>query len=120
MMHFLLATASVLHVNREGELPIDIAQTPAGSSSGSAVAVSARLCPVALGSESDGSCTFPASRAGLYCLKPTLGMTDCTRVTPGGSPYDSLGGFAKTTQDLATITDVLMKGRKFSRHLNTN
>ncbi|KAL8643590.1 MAG: hypothetical protein Q9226_008260, partial [Calogaya cf. arnoldii] len=82
--------------------------TPAGSSSGSAVAVAAGFCPVAIGTESDGSVMFPATRAGLYGCKPSRGKTDYTGVQPGGKPYDTIGMMAKGCEDLASVMNVLM------------
>lgn len=48
---------------------------PAGSSSGSAVAVSIGLAPVALGTETDGSIVLPASFNNVVSVKPTVGLT---------------------------------------------
>ncbi|KAI1156479.1 amidase signature domain-containing protein [Nemania diffusa] len=59
-------------------------QSPAGSSSGSAVSVAARFAPIALGTETDGSLVQPAPQAGLYALKPAPGKV---------SVNSSLGGF---------------------------
>ncbi|KAL9011564.1 MAG: hypothetical protein Q9173_003600 [Seirophora scorigena] len=82
--------------------------TPAGSSSGSAVAVAAGFCPVAIGTEIDGSVMCPAPRAGLYGCKPSRGKTDYTGVQPGGKPYDIIGVMAKGCEDIASVTNVLM------------
>lgn len=82
--------------------------TPAGSSSGSAVAVAAGFCPVAIGTENDGSVMFPATRAGLYGFKPSRGKTDYTGVQPGGKPYDTIGVMAKGCEDIASVMNVLM------------
>ncbi|KAI4224190.1 MAG: hypothetical protein L6R36_004850 [Xanthoria steineri] len=82
--------------------------TPAGSSSGSAVAVAAGFCPVAIGTESDGSVMFPCTRAGLYGFKPGRGKTDYTGVQPGGKPYDTIEVMAKGCEDIASVMNVLM------------
>lgn len=50
------------------------AQSPAGSSSGSAIAISAGLAPLSLGTETFGSLVHPAIRAALYTVKPTRGI----------------------------------------------
>lgn len=54
--------------------------TPAGSSSGSTVAIAAGFAPVSLGAETDGSVVQPATRVALYGLKATYGSTDVTGV----------------------------------------
>ena len=54
--------------------PLNPQRTACGSSSGSGVAVAARLAPLAVGTETDGSVTCPASVAGLVGLKPTVGL----------------------------------------------
>jgi amidase len=57
-------------------------RTPSGSSSGSAVAVSAGLCVAAVGSETDGSIVSPASINGIVGLKPTVGLVSRRGVVP--------------------------------------
>src|SRR5436309_9256528 len=54
--------------------PYALDRNPAGSSSGSAVAVSASLCAVAVGTETDGSILSPSSFTGIVGIKPTLGL----------------------------------------------
>ena len=82
--------------------------TPGGSSSGSAVSVSAGFSPISLGSETDGSTIGPAHRAGLFALK--MGPT---RVSTGGvfrlTSLDSVGVLAKSTRDLSILLDSIMK-----------
>ncbi|KAL8817135.1 MAG: hypothetical protein Q9223_003980 [Gallowayella weberi] len=75
--------------------------TPAGSSSGSAVGVAAGFAPVSIGAETDGSMVQPATRAALYGLKASHGSTALGGVLPGALSFDCLGGFAKTPADLA-------------------
>lgn len=81
-----------------------------GSSSGSASAVSSRLCEAALGTDTGGSVRAPASHCGLYGLRPTHGrvsLTGCLDLAPS---FDTCGWF---TRDIATFTrvaDVLLEG----------
>jgi hypothetical protein len=94
-----------------------ISQTPCGSSSGSAIGVAAGFSPISIGSETDGSLTQPACRAGLYALKPTVASVPNTGAM-GLSPFfDSHGGMAKTVNDLAHMTGILMGGKDFQPFL---
>ena len=54
--------------------PYVLDRSPCGSSSGSAVAVAANLCVVAIGTETDGSIACPASINGVVGIKPTVGL----------------------------------------------
>ncbi|KAL2064595.1 hypothetical protein VTL71DRAFT_3732 [Oculimacula yallundae] len=77
--------------------------TPCGSSSGSAAAVAAGFAPLTIATESDGSVTQPAGRASLYALKVTVGSLSTKRTSPQSPLTDSLGGMAKTANDLALL-----------------
>ncbi|KAI4255481.1 MAG: hypothetical protein L6R42_006711 [Xanthoria sp. 1 TBL-2021] len=59
-----------------------LVQNPGGSSSGSAVAVSAVLSPFALGTEKQGSLIMPGNRAALYTMKPTVGIVSQQTSSP--------------------------------------
>ncbi|KAI1173817.1 amidase signature enzyme [Nemania sp. FL0916] len=76
---------------------------PAGSSSGSAAGVAAGFSPIALATETDGSIVQPSNRAALYGMKATVGSIS-TKGTAPWSPFtDSIGGMAKSPQDLAAL-----------------
>jgi amidase len=60
-----------------------------------------------LGAETDGSIVQPASRAGLYALKPTPGTVSVTNVL-GGTTFDSIGPIARTAKDVADMVGLLM------------
>lgn len=62
--------------------PFDLRKSPFGSSSGSAVAVSANLVPVSFGTETDTSIIGPASANGVVGFKPTVGLTSRSGVIP--------------------------------------
>lgn len=62
--------------------PFDLHKSPFGSSSGSAVAVSANLVPISFGTETDTSIIGPASANGVVGLKPTVGLTSRHGVIP--------------------------------------
>lgn len=66
-----------------------------------------------LGTETDGSLVQPSTRAALYGLKVTPGTISTHGVLPLSKPFDSIGGAAKTTEDLADLLDILVPGRDF-------
>lgn len=78
-----------------------------GSSSGSAVAVAARLCMGALGSDTGGSIRIPASYCGVVGLKPTYGLVSRTGVFPVSHALDHCGPLTWTVEDAAFLVDAL-------------
>lgn len=99
--------------------PHDPSRLTGGSSSGSAAAVAAGLCPVALGSDAGGSIRMPAAICGIYGFKPTYGRIPTTggallswsldHLGPLGASIDDLGAFYDATAgrdpaDEATLT----------------
>jgi amidase len=74
-----------------------------GSSSGSGVAVSASLAPLAIGTETDGSITCPASVSGLVGLKPTVGLVSRHLIIPISASQDTAGPMARTVSDAARL-----------------
>jgi amidase len=87
--------------------PYDPARSPAGSSSGSAVAVSANLCVVAVGTETDGSIVSPSSICGIVGVKPTVGLVSRSGIIPISSSQDTAGPMARTVRDAAILLGVL-------------
>jgi allophanate hydrolase len=72
---------------------------PGGSSSGSAVAVSAGLVPLALGTDTAGSGRVPAMLNNIVGLKPSLGMISTAGVVPACRTLDCVSVFALTVDD---------------------
>ena len=81
--------------------------TPGGSSSGSSVAVAARMCPVALGSQTVGSTLRPAAYNGIVGLKPTYGRISLVGVIPLGWSLDTVGILARSTEDTALLLQAM-------------
>ncbi|MCX6200294.1 MAG: amidase [Bacteroidetes bacterium] len=87
--------------------PYILDRNPCGSSSGSAVAVSANLCAVAIGTETDGSIVAPASVNGVVGLKPTVGLISRTGIIPISETQDTAGPIARTVKDAAILLGVI-------------
>lgn len=87
--------------------PFALDRNTCGSSSGSAVAVAANLAAAAIGTETDGSITCPASVLGLVGFKPTLGAVPRTGIIPISSAQDTAGPIVRYVQDAALLMNVL-------------
>lgn len=78
-----------------------------GSSNGSAVAVSANLCMLAVGTETNGSIIRPSHRMGIVGIKPTVGLVSRYGVMPICVSQDTAGPMARTVEDAAILLNVL-------------
>ncbi|HEX2544558.1 MAG TPA: amidase [Ramlibacter sp.] len=83
------------------------ARTPGGSSSGSGVAVAARLAPWAVGTDTGGSVRLPASWCGITGLKTTVGRISTHGVLPLSPTLDTPGPMARSVEDAAWLYAVM-------------
>lgn len=83
--------------------PWNLNRTPGGSSSGSAAAVAAGMCLGAIGSQTSGSITRPASYCGVAGCKATFGLVSTQGVAPVSSRLDHVGPLARAVADLAIL-----------------
>ncbi len=87
--------------------PYALDRNPSGSSSGSAVAVAANLCAVAVGTETDGSILSPATMNGVVGFKPTVGLISRSGIIPISHSQDTAGPMARTVTDAAILLGVM-------------
>jgi amidase len=87
--------------------PYALDRNPSGSSSGSAVAVSANLCAAAVGTETDGSLISPAAVCGIVSIKPTVGLVSRSGIIPISRTQDTAGPMTRTVTDAAILLGAL-------------
>jgi Asp-tRNA(Asn)/Glu-tRNA(Gln) amidotransferase A subunit family amidase len=87
--------------------PWHLRHTPGGSSSGSAAALACGMCLGALGSQTGGSITRPASFCGVAGCKPTYGRLPLTGVVPLAPTLDHPGPMARRVRDLALLLQAM-------------
>ena len=88
--------------------PRNLNHTPGGSSSGSAAAVAAGFCDIALGTQTSGSVIRPAGYCGTFGYKPSFGRVALDGVLPYSKSMDHIGLFAKDMPTLATTIPILV------------
>lgn len=87
--------------------PWNTEHVPGGSSGGSAAAVAAEECVIALGSDTGGSIRQPASYCGVVGMKPTYGTVSRYGLIAYGSSLDQIGPMAKDVRDCAVILETI-------------
>lgn len=90
-----------------GRNPWDVRRAPAGSSSGSAVAVAAGLCAGALGSDTGGSIRGPAAMVGIVGHKPTYGLVSRRGAVPMDWSLDHIGPMTRSVWDSAVMLQAI-------------
>ncbi len=98
--------------------PWSLDRSAGGSSSGSGAAIAAGLAPLAIGTETDGSITCPASVNGCVGLKPTVGRLPTRGIVPIAASQDAPGPMGRTVGDVARLYDIL-SGEQATRGLDT-
>ncbi len=83
--------------------PYYLERNPCGSSSGSGVAVSAGIAPLAVGTETNGSIVCPSSINGIVGIKPTIGLVSRSGIVPIAHTQDTAGPMARTVADAAAM-----------------
>jgi amidase len=83
--------------------PYVLNRNPCGSSSGSGAGVSANLCAVAVGTETDGSIVCPSSLSGVVGIKPTVGLVSRSGIIPISHTQDTAGPICRTVRDAAIL-----------------
>ena len=87
--------------------PYCLDRSPCGSSSGTGAAVSANLCAIGIGTETNGSIVCPAGVNGLVGIKPTLGLWSRRGIIPIAHSQDTAGPMARTVADAALLLGAL-------------
>jgi amidase len=87
--------------------PYALDRNPCGSSSGTGAGISANLCAVGIGTETDGSIVCPSSSNGLAGIKPTVGLVSRAGIIPISHTQDGAGPMCRTLRDAATLLGAL-------------
>jgi len=87
--------------------PYALDRNTSGSSSGSAVAASANLSAIAIGTETDGSIVSPSGLNGVVGIKPTIGLVSRTGIVPISHTQDTSGPMTRTVTDAAIVLGTL-------------
>jgi aspartyl-tRNA(Asn)/glutamyl-tRNA(Gln) amidotransferase subunit A len=87
--------------------PLNLSLVPGGSSGGSAAAVAANLCTVALGSDTGGSIRQPASFTGTFGLKPSYGRISRFGLIAYASSFDQIGPITNNLDDAALLLEIM-------------
>ena len=90
--------------------PYAIDRNPCGSSSGSAAAVAAGIVDYAIGTETNGSISCPASVNGIVGFKPSVGLVSRTHIIPISVTQDTAGPTTRTVRQAAELMNAIVGG----------
>lgn len=103
-----------VHEPTEVSNPHHLEHAPGTSSAGSAAAVASGMVPLALGSQTAGSCIRPASYCRVFGFKPTFGAVPRTGVLKTAGTLDTIAWFARSIDDVERLFDVVrVRGRNY-------
>lgn len=107
--NFRSTTSSSGWSGRGGQVrnPFYLDRSPCGSSSGTAAAISANLCAIGIGTETNGSIVCPSGINGVVGIKPTLGLWSRRGIIPIAHSQDTAGPMARTVKDAAILLGAL-------------
>lgn len=103
-----LSTSGWSGLGGQTKNPYVLSRNPCGSSSGSAVAVSANLAVLAIGTETNGSIVCPSHINGIVGIKPTVGLISRSGIIPISFTQDTPGPMARTVRDAAICLGALV------------
>ena len=95
--------------------PYKITRVPGGSNGGTAAAIAARMAPIGLGEDTDGSIRIPAALCGVASLRPSTGRYPIDGIVPFSPTLSTAGPTARSVSDLALLDAVLAGGHGFLR-----
>jgi Asp-tRNA(Asn)/Glu-tRNA(Gln) amidotransferase A subunit family amidase len=94
-------------INGQTSHPVNNKYNPCGSSSGSAVAVATGIVDIAIGTETNGSISCPASIVGIVGMKPTLGLVSRSGIIPIADSQDTAGPMGNSVEIVAKTLQVI-------------